>query len=223
MAKSVKATAVAKITAAQRRVINEAAAKGYDLANGFEGAVAHLAKLRGSDDSVIAAYAKQYKLGFGVSYMERHDKGYAKRTSNQPLEVKLEAIDDIFALKSRPSETDPAKVIKGMRSPLQQRMTRGADQSFVRVKEGAGMKVKRTRTVKAPAAPAAPEPPLDLTKLTPTFANKAAANDWFVNAAAALLTACDKNNSKSKGKLVIPQITSAVADFQAAVKKALGL
>jgi hypothetical protein len=219
----VKATAVAKITAAQRRVIREAAKQGYDSAGAFEGAVVHLSKLRGADESVIAAYAVQYKLGFGVSYMERHDKqGFGKRTGNQPLDVKVDAIADIFALKYRPKETDESKVIKGMRSPLEQRMTRGADQSFVRVKEGAGMKVKRTRKTKAPVI-VAPEPPLDLTKLTPTFADKAAANDWFVNASAALLNACDKNNSKSKGKLVSPQITSAVSDFQAAIKKALGL
>lgn len=210
------------ITATQRRLINSASELGYNAAGAFESVVAVLSKLTVDDEAAIAAFAKAYKLGFGVRYMELHDRSYAKRTGNQPLAEKLEAIDDIFALKYRDSKLKAdSPTPKGMRDHRQQRMCKGADQSWMRAKEAAGLKVKKSRKPRQKAAPPA-EVPTDLSKLTPTFANKKAANDWFGNMAAALLVTCDENNSKSGGKFVTPQLTSAVSDFLKAVKAAIG-
>ncbi len=142
-------------------------------------------------------------------------EAYQQKWGNLPIVKQIEEGAAIIARAAPTSSKDDR------RTEQEHKACRASDVSWVRVREAAGIKSATTRKQSRkprPSANAPKAPPVDLVKASPKLATKAAANDYFGTAAAALLATVDKN-----AKLVDPRISTAVSDFLAAVKLALGI
>lgn len=157
-------------------------------------------------------------LGYKSGYVARSllvDPAYAKRWGNMTVVQQIEEGATIIARAAPQSSKDDR------RTEQEHKACRAADVSWFKVRERAGLtepKANKGNRKPRPGKNPAKAPPVDLVKASPKLATKAAANDYFGTAAAALLATVDKN-----AKLVDPRISTAVSDFLAAVKVALGI
>lgn len=185
------------------KAITGAASLGYGVAGGFQAAVSGLKgfTLQDRDKAALADFGLQYKAGYMVRYAEANMPSYAKRVGNQPLPIRVDGMLEVYG-KPYPQSAKPNR-----RTEAEHKMCRAADVSWNAVRARAGL-----AKPKAPRKPrttvVAPEPPRDLITSCPKLADKAAANDHFATAAAALLATVNGNARK-----VVPQISSAVQDL----------
>lgn len=212
MAKGKKSKAAKPLNARLRQLVASAAAVGMNVANGYAEAVA-LFKAIGTKNRVALVDAGlNYKAGYLVRSLS-DVAAYAKRWGNMGDDQRVEAALEIYA-KPYPESSKPNR-----RTEQEHRACRAADVSLAAAKRRAGLIAEKKGGRKPRPAANPPKPaPVDLVKASPKLQNKAAANDYFATAAAALLATVDKN-----ARLVMPQLSSAVSDFKAAVTKALGL
>lgn len=197
------------LNATLRGLIATAATVGYSTANSFEGGVALCRSLAKSKAALNEA-GRQYKAGYVVRRLEAIP-AVAKRWSNMPLEQRIEAALEVMD-KATPDSAKPNR-----RTDLEHKAVRAADVSWAACKRRAGLIAEKKGGRKPrPASNKAKAPPVDLVKASPKLADKAAANDYFATAAAALLATVDKN-----ARIIPPQLSTAVQDFKAAVTACL--
>lgn len=206
-AKKVQRALNAKLAA----LVSGAASIGFNIATGYAAAVDLVIAVKASAAAMEKA-GEQYKCGY-VARSLLSVPAYAKRWHNLDMAAQCEAAGEIIA-KATPDSTKPER-----RTELEHKAVRAADVSWSKVKRAAGIaatkkggRKPRTGSTEGKA------PPVDLVKASPKLATKEAVNDYFGTAAAALLATVDKN-----AKLVDPRLSSAVSDFLAAVKVALGI
>lgn len=211
MKKTVK-KAQAKLNAKFTALVTSAAAIGFDVASGYAAAVDLVIAVKGSA-AALERTGEQYKRGY-VARSLLSVPAYAKRWHNLDQPGQFDAAGEIIA-KATPDSSKPDR-----RTELEHKAVRAADVSWSKVKRAAGIAATKNgnRTPRTSTVPAGNVPPVDLVKASPKLPNKTAANDYFGTAAAALLATVDKNAA-----LVDPRISSAVSDFLAAVKAALGI
>lgn len=213
--KAIKAVRV-PLSPAKRKLVASGSQLGYDASGGFEVAVRALKAFAVTDTKAIADFGVGFIAGYMVRYAELHQPGYARRTGNQPLDVKAEAMLAIHA-KAEPTSTKADR-----RTDDQQAMCKAANQSWYKAKTRAGLVIPKKRKPR-PSANKKPEPPRDLVMVSPKLATKADANDYFATAAAALLATCDVNSQKTGTRAVIsPQVSTACSLFLTAIKEAVG-
>lgn len=208
------------LTETLQRLVATVATCGFSTANAYADCVTAVAEIvrntrPGSPrNRALEAAALGYKSGY-VARSLLTDSAYAERWGNMSVVQQIEAGSEIIA-RAAPTSSKPDR-----RTEQEHKACRAADVSWYKVKAAAGLaepkKNKGGRKPRAGSNPP-PPPPVDLVKASPKLANKAAANDYFGTAAAALLATVDKN-----AKLVDPRISSAVSDFLKAVKEALGI
>lgn len=208
MAKGKKSKA-RPISAKLRELIAGAASIGFDVATGYQRAVV-LARSIGTKHRVALAEAGlQYQAGYVARYLG-DQPAYSKRWHNMGQPERIAASLAVIA-KPEPTSTKPNR-----RTELEQRAVRAAQTSWATAKRRAGLTAERKGGRKPrPSANASKPVPVDLVKASPRFSNKAAANDYFATALAALLTTVDKN-----AKLIAPQLSTIVHDAYTAAKKA---
>lgn len=199
------------ISPSLRSIIGGAASVGYDVATGFAGGVT-LAKACAKNRAALVEAGIAYRCGYIVRYLE-DVPGYLRRVGNMDRQARF---DDAALIMAKPG-VDTAK--PNRRTAIEHSACRAADTSWSNAKRRAGIVATKAGGRKPRTSSNAPSKavPVDLVKASPKLANKAAANDYFATAAAALLATVDKNAAR-----VMPQISSAVSDFHSAIK-ALGL
>lgn len=219
-ARKVATRKVAALSEAVQTLITTVATSGFMVANNFAecvDAVAGIVKatrLGSPRNRALEAAALGYKGGYVARSLLR-DPAYAQRWGNMSMTQQIEAGAEIIA-RAAPTSNKPDR-----RTEAEHKACRAADVSWYKVKEAAGVaEPKKNKGGRKPRTGSNPPkaPPVDLVKASPKLATKQAANDYFGTAAAALLATVDKN-----AKLVDPRISSAVSDFLAAVKAALGI
>ena len=211
MAKAKKAKR-APMSAKLRELVASAASVGMNVAGNFAVAVDLFKKIGTKNRVALADASLNYKAGYVARYLS-DSPAYAKKWHNMGDEQRVSAAADIYA-KPYPESSKPNR-----RTELEHRACRAADVSLASAKRRAGLIAEKKggrRPRPSSNSPSKPVP-VDLVKASPKLPTKAAANDYFATAAAALLATVDKN-----AKLISPQLSSAVADFKAAVKAALG-
>lgn len=216
-----KVTAAAKaLSVTLQGLVATVATCGFDSANVYALCVSTVAEIvkatrPGSPrNRALEAAALGYKSGY-IARSLLVDPAYAKRWGNMSQLQQIEAGTEIIGRAAPTSSKDDR------RTDQEHKACRAADVSWVRIREAAGIKSANARTASRKPRPGKTEAnpvPVDLVKASPKLATKAAANDYFGTAAAALLATVDKN-----AKMVDPRISSAVSDFLAAVKVALGI
>jgi hypothetical protein len=208
------------LSEALQGLITTCATAGFNTANAFAECVAAVqeivrtTRLGSPRNRALEAAALGHKSGY-VARSLLADPAYVKRWGNMSVEQQIEAGAEIIARASPQSSKDDR------RTEQEHKACRAADVSWFKVKERAGLtEPKANKGNRKPRTGSNPPkaPPVDLVKASPKLANKAAANDYFGTAAAALLATVDKN-----AKLVDPRISTAVSDFLTAVKAALGI
>ena len=199
----------AKLSAKQRDLIAGAAMVGYQTANAFEAGVA-LARSIGAHKQALADAGVRYQAGY-VARSLFSLPAYAKRWGNMTDAQRIEAAAEIMA-RPTPDSTKPNR-----RSEVEHKACRAASVSWHGCKSKAGViTVKPRKPRPASNKPDAKPVPVDLVKASPTLKTKGAVNDHFATAVAALLATVNKN-----AKLIDPRLSTAVADFKAAVDAAL--
>lgn len=204
-----KNKAARKVTARIASLISSAAGIGFNAAGGFAAGV-KLAQSIGKDDKALKDAGREYQIGYACRYLSEEPL-FAKRWGNLSDEQRM-AEARLIADKASPDS------MKGdRRTDLEHKAFRAAAVSWSACKTKAGVVVKQARKPrpgknKAPAKTIA----VDLVKASPALKTKGAANDYFANAAAALLATVNKN-----AKLLEPRISTAVSDFKAAIEAAL--
>lgn len=195
-------------TATIRNALATAATIGFNVATGYSEAVALFRKVAKSDAAVKEAGA-DYRAGYVARYLT-DSPAYAKRWDNMGDVERIDAARDIIA-KPTPDSSKPNR-----RTELEHKAVRAADVSLSTAKRRAGLVAERKGGRKPRAGSNTPKaPPVDLVKASPKLPTKAAANDYFATACAALLATIDKN-----AKHIAPQLSSAVTDFAAALRTA---
>jgi hypothetical protein len=202
--------AQAKLNAKFTALVTSAAAIGFNLATGYAAAVELVIAVKGSA-AAMERTGEQYKRGY-VARSLLSVPAYAKRWHNLDQSGQFEAAGEIIA-KATPDSSKPDR-----RTEVEHKAVRAADVSWAKVKREAGIAPTKKGNRAPRTGSTGNVPPVDLVKASPKLATKEAANDYFGTAAAALLATVDKN-----AKLVDPRLSSAVSDFLAAVKKALGI
>lgn len=231
MSKSNKAKPVTA-SKAFKTLLASAASVGFNAAGAFETAVDLFAKAVKLMPKGVSPLKYQPMVDLGNSYQAGHIArrllsvpGYAKRWGNMDEVQKIEAAAAILAAPA----FKPGEVTPGMRTELEHKACRAASKSLTLIREragiiserkGAGGRAPRTSTTETTP------PPVDLVKAAPKFDSayqkahgfdsaKAAANDYFATAAAALMV-CQKKNARN----IPPAVSSALEDFHAALVKA---
>jgi hypothetical protein len=203
-------------------LVNGAADIGYNVSGAFEGGVT-LARSLAKSKIALDAAGRQYKAGYIVRNLEA-EPTIAKRWGNMPLAQRIDAALSIMD-KPTPDSTKP-----GRRTEREHKAVRAADVSWAGCKRRAGIgATKAGNASKRKPRPSANAPTVkvDLVKASPRFTKDMAkqqgkdtvrevANDYFATSAAALLATVNKN-----ALIVSPALSSAVADFKAAVDAAL--
>jgi hypothetical protein len=210
----------AALSTALQALVSTVATCGFSTANAYVECVAAVqgivsATRPGSPrNRALEAAALGYKAGY-VARSLLADPAYVKRWHNLSVVQQIDAGVEIINRAAPTSSKDDR------RTEQEHKACRAADVSWFKVKERAGLtEPKKNKGGRKPrtGSNAPPPPPVDLVMASPKLATKAAANDYFGTAAAALLATVDKN-----AKLVDPRISTAVSDFLAAVKVALGI
>lgn len=211
MAKAKKAKR-APMSAKLRELVASAASVGMNVAGNFAVAVDLFKKIGTKNRVALADASLNYKAGYVARYLS-DSPAYAKKWHNMGDEQKVSAAADIYA-KPYPESSKPNR-----RTELEHRACRAADVSLASAKRRAGLiaEKKGGRKPRPSSNSPAKAPPVDLVKASPKLKDKAAANDYFATAAAALLATVDKN-----AKIVPPQLSTAVSDFKKAVTAYLG-
>ena len=222
----------ATISAKLRDLIASASGVGFASANAFEAGVqlardAVKALPRGTSPNKAQAMIDlglAYKAGY-IARRLKGEKAFEKRWGNYSDAQMIEEAKAIYA-KPYPDSSKPNR-----RTELEHKACRAADTSWTTCKTRAGIVSERKGAggrKPRPSANKGKAPPVDLVKAAPKFdaayckahsvdTPKAAANDYFATAAAALLATVNKN-----AKQVDPRLSSAVTDFHGALK-AIGL
>lgn len=221
MAKKANKKAAPRIAAKFADLLGTAAQVGYSSRQAFNEGV-KLARATKSSKAALDEAGRRYKCGYIVSYLE---EPFAKAWGNMSLDQRFEAAATIMA-KASPDSTKPDR-----RTDVEHKACRAADTSWSTAKRQAGIEPTKKGGRKprqgSTAKDAPKAPPVDMVKASPRFTAayakehgfetpKAAANDYFVTAAAALLATVDKN-----AKLIAPALSSAISDFKAAIAKAV--
>lgn len=191
-------------------LVGGAASIGFNIATGYAAAVDLVIAVKASA-TALERTGEQYKRGY-VARSLLANPAYVKRWHNLDQAAQFDAAGEIIA-KATPDSSKPDRRTDG-----EHKAVRAADVSWSKVKRAAGIEAKKKGGRKPRPGSTAKAPPVDLVKASPKLATKEAVNDYFGTAAAALLATVDKN-----AKLVDPRISSAVSDFLASVKKALGI
>jgi hypothetical protein len=207
MAKAKKKTV--RISAKLQGLIGGAASIGYQTQGAFTAGV-ELAKAIGGKNRVALADAgRQYVAGYVVRYLEDHP-AYMRRVGNMN---QTQRFADAIEMQDKPEagSTKPNR-----RTELEQRAVRAGQTSWSTCKRRAGLVAER-KGGRKPRPGANKKPvkalPIDLTIAAPKLASKKAANDFFANSCAALLTTWDKN----AGLKLDPRISTALTDLRAAL------
>ena len=210
----------ATLSEAVQTLITTVATCGFSTANAYAECVVAVRDIvtgtrPGSQrNRALEAAALGYKSGY-VARSLLTIEAYQKKWHNMSQVQQIEEGAAIIA-RAAPTSNKPDR-----RTDAEHKACRAADVSWFKVKERAGLaEPKKNKGGRKPRQGSNPPkaPPVDLVKASPKLATKQAANDYFGTAAAALLATVDKN-----AKLVDPRISSAVSDFLAAVKEALGI
>lgn len=211
MKKTVKAAKKA-VTAAQKKLIGNAYALGFTAAASFEDAVAILRKFRPDDEEALRLFGISFKAGYVVKYCLANVPNIRRRWGNMGDAELREAGEAIYA-KPYPESTKPNR-----RTDVEHKACRAADVSWSSAKRRAGLTQPSKRKPRPAANKAANDAPRSFVFVSPKFKTKAAANEHYGMAAAALLQGCNVNSALK----LSPQLTSAVETFHAALK-ALGI
>lgn len=214
-AKKTAKTAAKAVSPKLEAMIAGTAAIAYGVAGGFEDAVTHVrsaAKLLPKGANVLthpamARLFSEYRAGH-VARRLMGEASFAKRWGNYGPEQAVAAAKEVIA-------KDPKN-----RGTVGHLACRAADTSLVLVRRRAGLQATKAgntgpRKPRTSTVPSGNVPPVDLVKTSPKLASKAAVNDYYATACAALLATVDKN-----AKHTLPQISSAVTDFAAALRAA---
>lgn len=197
----------APLNAKLRELIATAASIGYTASASFAAGVElarNIARVRNSKVALVEA-GLQYKAGYVARYLEG-ERAFAKRWDNMDQSQRIAEAADIYG-RPYPESSKPNR-----RTELEHRACRAADVSWSGCKRRAGLIAEKKGGRKPrPAANASKPVPVDLVKASPKLPNKAAANDYFATACAALLATVDKN-----ARIVMPQVSSALTDLRAA-------
>jgi hypothetical protein len=221
-----------------RALISSASVIGFVVADSFGEALtlveSIITETKGKvalRDKALNAAQANYVPGYVARSLLRLPD-YRSRWDNLTQDQQIDMGKDICA-KSHPT-TKKAKP-EERRTDNEHKACRAADESWRALKRKAGIEgdkakdpKKNSRAPRAGSNPPPPPPPVDLVKASPkidkAYAERAgvktvkeAVNDYYATAAAALLAFTNKN-----ARNVIPQLSSATADFHAAVKAALG-
>jgi len=192
-------------------LVASAASIGYGVAEGFSAGVTLARNIGQGHKMALIDAGLGYKSGYIVRYFEDAGPAYAKRTGNMSQAQRFEDALAIYA-KAGPETAKPNR-----RTALEHKACRAADVSWTGCKNrafGTTPKARKPRPATAKVNPV----PVDLVKASPNLPTKVAVNDYFATAMAALLATVDKN-----AKRVMPQISSAISDCNAAIKLALNL
>lgn len=212
MTKKSKAKKTQVISTKLRELIATAGAIGYSASASFSAGVALARSIGGKHKVALVEAGLGYKAGYVARYLE-DTPGIERRWGNLDQAARIVAAGLIYG------QPYPESTKANRRTAIEHKACRAADVSWSSCKRRAGLVAEKAGGRKPrPAANPPKAVPVDLVKASPKLANKAAANDYFGTAAAALLATVDKN-----ARHVSPQLSSAVTDFKAAVAKALGL
>lgn len=204
MAKKNKAKAK-PLSAKLRDLVASAASVGMNVATGYSQAVVLFRSIGTKSKVALADASLNYKAGYVARYLS-DSPAYAKRWDNMGEAQMVDAAREIYA-KPYPESSKPNR-----RTELEHRACRAADVSLASAKRRAGLIAEKKGGRKPrPAANKAKPVPVDLVKASPKLPNKAAANDYFATACAALLATVDKN-----AKHIAPQISTALTDLRSA-------
>lgn len=205
MAKAKKSKAKA-LSARLQGLVASAASIGFDVATGYSRAV-ELAKAIGTKNRLALIEAGlQYQSGYVARYLG-DNTAYAKRWHNMGQKERLAESLDIIG------RAEPESSKANRRSALEHKAVRAAQTSWSTAKRRAGLIAERKGGRKPRPSSNKPSKavPVDLVKASPKLASKAAANNYFATACAALLATVDKN-----ARLVPPQVSSALTDLRTA-------
>lgn len=193
------------LSATLKALVAGAAIVGFTSANAFAGGVDLCRKLAKSRSALNDA-GIEYKAGYVARYL-RDERAMVRRWGNMD---DAQIIDEARSIYGKPY---PESSKSNRRTELEHKACRAADVSWASCKRRAGLIAEKKGGRKPRPSANKPNPiPVDLVKASPRLKDRAAANDYFATAAAALLATCDKN-----AKHVPPQISSAVSDFKAQI------
>lgn len=220
-AKRRKAARIAKpLNATLQGFVSTVAHCGFATANVFAECVAAVQGIvsntrPGKPRNVALEQAANGYKGAYVARSLLSDPAYQKKWGNMTEEQHISEGQAIIARSAPTAKADDR------RTEQEHKACRAADVSWFKVRERAGLvepKKNKGGRKPRPGKNEPKAPPVDLVKSSPKLPNKAAANDYFGTAAAALLATVDKN-----AKLVDPRISTAVHNFLTEVKAALGI
>lgn len=225
-------------------LVNAAQATGYNIATGFRTAVAAL-KVCKASKVALEAYGARYCVGYVAASLFSLP-AYAERWGNMTDEQRGKEAQTIIDRKPPKTEEKPdgkrvslpdAQQPDGHRLDIEHKAVRAAQTSLSTAKRNAG--IEPTKAGGRAPRPSSTEPklngaaaPVDLVKAAPKFDKdyaaehdcetpRDAANDYFRTAAAALLTTVNRNVGKGKTNPIDPKVSTAVADFHAAIMAAI--
>lgn len=200
------------LSAKLKALVASAGSVGMNVAGRFGEAVTLFKAIGTSSKVALVDASLNYKAGYVATYLQSN-AAFAKRWGNLGEPQLIEAGAEIYG-KPYPESSKPNR-----RTDLEHKACRAADVSLATAKRRAGLIAEKKGGRKPrPASNANSKAvPVDLVKASPTLATKAAANDYFATACAALLATVNKN-----AKRIDPRLSTAVQDFHAACK-AMGL
>jgi hypothetical protein len=206
--KKTQKKAAKALSAKMLALVGTAATIGYSVQGAFAGAVALCRQIGQGHKLALTDAGLQFKAGYIVRYLE-DVPAYLKRVGNMD---QAQRFDDALTIYGKPG---PETAKPNRRTELEHRACRAADKSW-RMAQVRAFNIQPKARKPRPAANAPSKAvPVDLVKAAPNLPTKAAVNDYFATALAALLTTVNKN-----AKRVSPQISSAVTDCHAALKAA---
>lgn len=219
MTKKAKAKTAKALSTKLADLVAGAATIGFSVAGGFASAVSLFTAVKGSTRALSEASA-EYVRGY-VAASLLTDPAYAKRWHNLDDAGLFDAAGDIIA-KTPPNASKPDS-----RTTAEHLAVRAGQTSLSTAKRKAGIAPKKgggrkPRPATVPANDESPVP-IDMVTATPTLATREEANDYFVNAIAALLVTCDKNIKAGDKNPILPQVSSALSDCRKALAAAIKL
>jgi hypothetical protein len=196
-----------RISEKLRSLIASAVTIGFNVATGYSEAVSLFRAIGTKNRVALADAGMNYKCGYVARYLS-DIPAMQKRWGNLNDEQLIAEARDIYA-KPYPESSKPNR-----RTELEHKACRAADVSLATAKRRAGLiaEKKGGRKPRPASNKADKAVPVDLVKTSPVLKTKAAANDYFATAAAALLATVNKN-----AKNITPRISTAVQELHAAM------
>jgi hypothetical protein len=187
------------LSATLKALVASAAGVGMNVAGGYADAVTLFKRIGTKSKVALADASLNYKAGYVARYL-KETPSIAKRWGNMGEPQLIAAAKEIYG-KPYPESSKANR-----RTELEHRACRAADVSLATAKRRAGLIAEKKGGRKPrPASAPAKAVPVDLVKASPKLPTKAAANDYFATACAALLATVNKN-----AKNIDPRLSSAV-------------